>query len=1132
MEEGAVSGTEYAGMAEELAGLIRRAYGARYNAELTAREQEWALQRYDLQQKYQAWTEAAQLILERGRLDWQEGGRRMEESYGSWLADFGQEYRRVSEAWEGAYLAGLEDKAAWVELATDAANHAASGALLAMVGSEAERGARAMDAWTPLGMPAFTGAEEAGALLGQVLASSGIVNLEDAAGGIRGAAGTVSRQVRRGAGGLRVWDAGLIQVTAASLARNAHEELAAREVKRVAANVQTMVQEVLDQFYANVEAANKDFRENMDEVFIMEGQWRRSGTNYTKNAIVHSTLVDPVITESVSVEGYRDYVMDPVTLSTDLGENRLKDLDALGIEALLRNMYAEIEALTEEVFGKGDEDAGRFGGHIGKSPEVKEKGIDIDQGKDALFSDPGSGELGRLLRDYIYWTIRESNGISSINAAFWEKPLWDSRGSWFQAPTIRSVVDIGMQAAVSALSFTGVGAVAAIAINAGLNLVDDLAFGLMDAAGGYKTWDEAGFEFGRKAVMSAAGAASGAVLNGVNGLAGSSLFARGGLTGLATEGLGLSGVSGVLAGAGMSGISSLTTGTITSALSGVSYNSRDGWGYDGGAFFDSWKDAGISSLTGMTSSAIGGMMNRGLEGFSGKLYTDGAKLSALTGDLAAQGLNYAFNDDFALNLVNLDAVTGGKVRTGLLELHLGSSGVSMGLGTGGADLSALALIGAFRGLEAWAVNTRLLTTDSSDARRRTSQMRTLYSGDQAGRDEFEAVLAGKTRYVENRNAEGTESVYNEYTGVKTVILGRDALEEGSRFGLNVLFSHEAYRNGRDDGEEGQIAERDRAVEGHINTALGILNTYGAGSIGAGLQGEALWYDYARSMENGALTGAVRNAYDTSRDFWQLTAGGGLTYDGNGYLRDVDGLFINYDGTKTTEIRENTVGSKGIETVLIRILDLAATPENTALVQDMMIRSGLRHIAALQDKNDREKWMWNGMATEENMGIVINQRELSQFGMLYLNEFNLPLALVGQALRIQEISQRVSERPDLQPVMENGKAVTTFCNFNFIDSLKGFSKDEALIKGVTKAGIANEIGLYLQQEYKGLDSGLRAQILANMGVPVAISYINPRYDTINKGNNNEAHGHIATVTANYGTYIPALGPRISAGSVPS
>ncbi|MDR2029557.1 MAG: hypothetical protein LBP93_08480 [Treponema sp.] len=1131
-ENGGAYKAEYIGLADELTELIERAYTARYSAELTARELEWEMQRYDIQEKYRAWIEASSLILERGRADWKAGAEKIQTSYARWTKQFNEAYQGIDEAWIAAYLAGLEDKARWVTMATEAANSAAAGALLAMVGSEAEMMSRRMDTRVLSGMSLTSGAEEAEDTLRQLLQSAGIMNMETAFAAAKGMTGTISSQVRRGLGGLNTWNSGTVQAAALALAKEANEELAAREAKRVAAAVQLAVKDALESLTKNVAEANEEFDESMDDVFIIEGQWRKNGRYYTKDAVVHSTLFDPVITEKATVAAYEFYKMAPVELSTDLSGERIKDLDALAVQALINNMYTEVQGIAEKIFGTGEDAPGLFTHHIGEGPVVKPD-VDADMDIQELFSDAGTGELGRLLRLYIYWTIQERNGINMMASALWEKPLWDSRGSWFQAPSIRSVVDIGNQV-VSAVVSTVVGAVAGafsggagfalgVALNTAMNLSDDLFFGAMDASGGFKSWDEVGVEFGKKAAITGVSSLIGGVFNGVG--AASSTFLQSGLSGMLTQNL--TGLSKVITQTALAGVQSVTTGTVTSALGAVTYNTQDGFGFSRDVFTGSIKDASIGALSGMTGTFTTGVMNWGLDGFYGQLHTDGTKLSSLAGGLAGQGVNYAFTGDYALNLFNLDLLSAGTVNSGLLELHLGRDGVSMGFGTGGVDVSAGTMASALRGFEAWKVNARLLSSGAEDARQYASQLRTLYSGDAAARAEFEAALEGRTRYVENPYAEGTESLYDEYTGVKTVFLGRDALEDGSRFGLNVVFSHEAYRNGMDDGVYGQMLERNNAVAGHIGVAMGLMETYGTDSIGAALQGEALWYQYALNQEAYDIIQTALDAYDSGGDFWQLTGTGGLKYDGSGYLRDVDGLYINYDGTKTREPVKGpggTIGSSGIESGLLRILDLDLTEENITAVQNMMLQAGLQHTVDPADPENRDRWMWKGTSAiaAANEGVVIGNSLLRKFGMIHLPEL---LVFKGGdlsgAYTIKDTANEMSRKEEWQP-----QSPYTYCNYVFLATVDAVFGENDLTKALRNAGVANEIGLFLDGNYSPLDSGVMAQAASNMGYLVAVSYINPGY--LETGDNTRYHGHIGTVVAHYGTYIPALGPRISQG----
>ncbi len=63
--------------------------------------------------------------------------------------------------------------------------------------------------------------------------------------------------------------------------------------------------------------------------------------------------------------------------------------------------------------------------------------------------------------------------------------------------------------------------------NAALNLADDAVFAMLDVGGGYKSWEEAGLDFGKKALTSAVNIGVGGAFNGFGGIK-TGFFAQGG----------------------------------------------------------------------------------------------------------------------------------------------------------------------------------------------------------------------------------------------------------------------------------------------------------------------------------------------------------------------------------------------------------------------------------------------------------------------------------------------------------------------------------------------------------------------------------------------------------------------------
>ncbi|MDR1618993.1 MAG: M23 family metallopeptidase [Treponema sp.] len=1007
-------------MAKEYAALVTRAVYQRSQAELAAREEEWNIERNDIVEKYLVWKNTAARILEKGREDWNNGTARIRKAFNQWDAQFNEEYKMMDEAWNAAFLAALEDKEAWLDRAAETAAAASSGAMLALVGAGAEAGARAMDTRIPVGMtPAFR-ADEAEALLEELLGASGIRNMADAFHRIGGIAETTGTFVRRGIGGPGFWNAGAAKVAAANLIRESNAELAARESRRLAIVARTAAREAAASLESVVNDENKNFRASLDEMLIFDGQWRRNGNNYIKDIVVHSTLFDPVITEQREITGYRNYRFQMPEFKTSLDEDFLEKLDAFAIQALIQNIYREVGDIQRDVFGAEDEkktevkiynetrfiEPGKFGLHIGYMP-VQHPSPDIDGGKSGVILHPGAGELGRIISDYYYWAVIDAEGIARSSMAPWDRPLWDSRGSWFEAPTTRSISEIALQtitgAATLAVSIVvplaakasvaaTIGVISAVAaVETAINLVDDAIFFTLDTGFSYKRFDEAGFEFGKKALITASSSIIGAVLGGVGNLPG--------LTGILTENIGF--LPGrITAKTLMTGTQAAISGVVTNALSGIQYSHEGGWSYSNKTFTGGLAGVGINMLSAMTATLTGEVMNWGLEGFYGDVYSNGTRLSALTGGLAGQGVNYAFGNGFALNLANSGLLThwllsnagyletdpgllSHESGTGFMELRLGNEGAQMGFGTGGLDVSIGTLAAASKGFEAWRENARLLLANDV-TRKHASQMRTLYSGDEKNRKEYESYIAGTTVAKERRGIVETESFFDETTGVKYVYFGEKALNDESRFGLNIYFAHESYRNGRDDGELGQIIETYSAVTGHIAAALGIMGTYGENSIGFGLAQEArdFYNNITLAMSTGnseaandarIRIGAILGNYDSGGDFWKLLNDGTLMNDNKGWLTD----------TNNNPVRNNRgdqIGADGIETGLLNILFGGThgviydeyTESQISLAQSLMIAAGMNYREGADGKIQSRSWSGNKKGQKLDMLNIMNR----------------------------------------------------------------------------------------------------------------------------------------------------------------
>jgi hypothetical protein len=305
-----------------------------------------------------------------------------------------------------------------------------------------------------------------------------------------------------------------------------------------------------------------------------------------------------------------------------------------------------------------------------------------------------------------------------------------------------------------------------------------------------------------------------------------------------------------------------------------------------------------------------------------------------------------------------------KINAGLVEMHLGKNGLNFQLGSGGADASVKTLISAAKGLEAWKVNATLLFSKQDAAMEYASAMRTLYSMEDRNRELYDSILAGKT-LVEKTDREETKTVLNEDTKIKTIFLGTQALGSGGYF-LNAVFSHEAYRNGIDDGVVGQKIETASAVFGHIATSIALKNTYGEKSLNGYLLDEA--NVFLGSCLKGDMEGlaSILGKYDSSADYWKLMPDGALVNDKSGWLTYAD-------GTPVKNANGDQIGAAGIETGLLNILFGGTSnkayntfsDEQVQLAQTLMILSGMKYSGG-DDGNARSR-TWN----DSSSGIFLN-----------------------------------------------------------------------------------------------------------------------------------------------------------------
>jgi hypothetical protein len=802
----------------EIISLTERTIKNKYNAELTAREAEWEMTRKDLTEKYKEWQRTTGLILENGRTDWIESAKKLQDAYKQWNVNFQSEYERVNNEWAYAYLAGLEDKEKWLEQAADAVNQASSEAFLSLVGAEGERLSRFMDTREPFGIR--DAVPEAQALMSSLLQSSGITGMASAFSSLNSYTGITSPIAKRGIGGSFSWDSAHVKAAASDYAKKANEEIAKGESKKLAYSASLSAEEAKNGLINNVNTANQNFRDNMDNIFIFKGLWSKSGNNYVKDIIKGSTLFTPVITEKVTIAGYKNYIMEPINLKTDLSDDFLSGLDTITIQGLIYNIYAEIQKITNDIFGTDqkpipftynrEQSPGKFGTHIGHGPA--EKNMETTSRGD-MFYDEGAGEMGRLMSDFQYWYVIDRAGSAELTIAPWDKRMWDDGGSWFTAPSLRSagVIAGSVLAGIASAEVGGVGAIAAGII---LTSASEFICGSLDAALGYKSLDEAALSVGKTVLTNTVTNVIGGAFSGIT-IADNSFK---GLTNIA-----MSKVSDpfakVLTQTFMTGTQTFTSGVATNLINGITYDSENGFGYSGDIFSTGMKGTINSTLTSMASSFVStGLkaINSGidLEKIDGHNVLDQGnlqKFNGLIGSLAGQGVNYALGNDFTLNVLNLSLLTqNDKYSSGLLELHLGNNGVNMNLGTGGANVSIDNLVAAYEGTQLWNLNTKIINFGKEHNFNALTSLRLQYGyGDDRQKKQFWDILNDEVLLnTDDKDRTITETMINE-DGKRVIYLAgyEDNMSRRDQYFLGAVLGYEAYRDGYAVGQTDANGER-------------------------------------------------------------------------------------------------------------------------------------------------------------------------------------------------------------------------------------------------------------------------------------------------------------------------------------
>ncbi|AFG37321.1 hypothetical protein Spiaf_1244 [Spirochaeta africana DSM 8902] len=585
-----------------------------------------------------------------------------------------------------------------------------------------------------------------------------------------------------------------------------------------------------------------------------------------------------------------------------------------GVETVMREVQ-EKRYRTVDHKGSATRSPGLFGKHVGFAPQLKD-GDDIDVTKARYDFDynirfEGEGQMGRIMYAYLNYNLIEARGWSELAKPAWDRRMYNDDGHWISAPTVRQVgmTAVGVAATVASAGVgTGfVGVLASTAISTGVTATGNLAFGMMDVAGGYMDMDDMLLGVGKQAAI---GMATGMIGAG-------SSWASDHVTGWATGAIGGLGgeVVGTIGSTALQGATMLASDVVTDAVQAFDFN-KDGqlvyktakweenrsnrWENGAGGFLGAGQ---ISSLAGSFTS---GMLAGDTIGFSGVHAAGVQSVAGFGGSLTSMAVDMALTGTTSLNLLNLSDF-GFGVNQGLFELSLGSDGIRGAFGGGGHGMNFSRLSSVVGGLDAFGMQQRIRGFDNSGSveydesydgwRSAGRALRTQYSfGDGEALSQLDRLLDGSdvlriggledgTQGLTSLTADGGRLVQLATLGVRG--------DTNSQLRAGIVLQHEAYRSGVVGSAAEQRFNTDQAVAGHAAMAWRMAQQFGADF----LEGDAAMMESYEAFDHMVTTGdASRLAvhagrFDASDEYWRLMEDGTIVWDGRRGLYDEDDNLI-------------------------------------------------------------------------------------------------------------------------------------------------------------------------------------------------------------------------------------------------
>lgn len=588
----------------------------------------------DMNERFLDWDQKIQSVLQNGEEQWRLANERIVAAYSDWQKDWRLDYEAADDEWKDNYRGFLADKEDWIYSQYSGAS----------VGDP-------LLAWTAKTKGGFAKSDwrSVDSYLDSIFDSEKFDRLCSLAENLAAFAQNDSY----------VQSLFLLGRADSSLAKKLDSSMKLRlelQGQMEAAAAKLAVQNLERQLEESVDGAFSKIAEQNSRLENWELQMVRS-SGYDVDPLIHrSAIVDSSVfssrRETQWVHRYEYFSPNRPAFNFDLSSYAGSSSHAI---------LKKAEELQNALLSWTKENDGEFKRHVGEAPVFVEK-INSRDTRERNVKKYGSGEMGLIMLDYQWNSIRNSEGYAEMSKAIYDQKLFDLGVDGLALPTLRDVASVVCDFVGTCTPFVFV------------KYIDDTLFAACDLAMGFKSWDEVLNDALRQGITAGASYGLGAAANSI----GQSLKASYDIL--------KDGAAGRLFDATQKAAVGYATGAASGLVQSFDFVSGK---IDWQAAADSWLNAG--ALAGVAGSLLGGALNAAtlvdangrdlnLSFFGGDAKAL-AGINSKVGSLAGAALNGILTGNFSVNLFDINGAGG------VLELGVKNGQFFGGYGRGGVDLS-------------------------------------------------------------------------------------------------------------------------------------------------------------------------------------------------------------------------------------------------------------------------------------------------------------------------------------------------------------------------------------------------------------------------------------------------------------